>query len=342
MREMRLALGAATAVAVLSAACGGVENEPNLARAIERTESTASSRFDVRATERSFGRDSELTCDGMADYARKRMRLLCGEFGDFIAIGETLYFRGTTAVILGSRERWLKIRDSDEGSSIHDLSPVTLLAMLRAASRETEQLGDEEVRGIPTVGLRLTVDCEEAELDCEGETTPVDVWIDEEGLVRRIFLESGGTPGTIDFFDFGVEVDIRPPPDDQVDDFDGLSRKRCEVGVGTPVADGDLLDALRRHGFTMDREEECGADVAAILIGQVRKPVESGFLMCRVYDTPPRAAPSSPRTSTLGGVGNVRLRNLDCSLMLLRNAGGQDALRRLEETFAELERSIDP
>ena len=31
-----------------------------------------------------------------------------------------------------------------------------------------------------------------------------------------IELEDDGTPGTIEFYDFGVEVDIEPPPADQV------------------------------------------------------------------------------------------------------------------------------
>jgi hypothetical protein len=42
----------------------------------------------------------------------------------------------------------------------------------------------------------------------------VDVWIDEEGLVRRIALEDGGSPAAVEFFDFGVEVDIEAPPPD--------------------------------------------------------------------------------------------------------------------------------
>ena len=152
---MRLALAAVAGLAAIAAACGGVENEANLAKAIERTEATGSSRIEMRLVETAFGRASELGCDGIADYSRKRLRLLCGEYGDFVAIGETLYLRGSAVSMLGAGDRWLRIQDSDSGSSIYDLSPVTLLAMLRAASRQTERIGEEDIRGAPTVDGQL-------------------------------------------------------------------------------------------------------------------------------------------------------------------------------------------
>jgi hypothetical protein len=338
---MRLELAAVAALSVLAAACGGIESEPNLAKAVKRTEATGSSRIEVRAAETAFGRESEIRCDGIADYMHRRLRLLCGAYGDFIAIDETLYLRGSTAVLFGGGDRWLKIEDSDPGTSVHDLSPVTLLAMLRAASRESERLGEEEVRGVPTVGYRLTVQCEEAELACEGETAPVDVWIDGDGLVRRLFLESGGTAGTIEFFDFGVDADIEPPPPGQVDDVDQLAARPCKAGGGSPVTDDAALDVLRRHGFAMEREEECGGHVASLLLGPVGNGADAGFLTCRVYGTPPSAAPTSPRTTTFTGTGSVSLENLECSLIFLGGAG-EDALSRLEEAFADLERSIRP
>jgi hypothetical protein len=339
---MRLALAAVAGLVLFAAACGGIENEANLAKAIERTEATGSSRIEIRTAEIALGPERELRCDGAADYSLKRLRLLCGDYGDFIAIDETLYLRGLAAATLGSPERWLKVPDTDQDSSIHDLSPVTLLAMLRAASRETERIGEEDVRGVPTVEYRLTVHCEEADLVCEGESAPVDVWIDDEGLVRRLFLDANGMAGTVEFFDFGIDVDIQPPAADQVDDIDRLSARRCEVGVGSPVTDREALAVLGRHGFTMERQEECGANAVAVLVGGMGKAVDTGFIMCRVYEVPSRAAPSTPRTSTVAGVGYVRLENLDCSLLGGSDALAHGVLKQLEDAFAEIERSIHP
>jgi hypothetical protein len=50
----------------------------------------------------------------------------------------------------------------------------------------------------------------------------------------------------------------------------------------------------------------------------------------------------TPRTSTYAGVGYVRLEHLDCSLLPKSDGLGEGVLNRLEEAFAERERSIHP
>ena len=69
----------------------------------------------------------------------------------------------------------------------------------------------------------------EAQLDQLGETSiPVDVWVDADGLVRRMQLDMGGMLGgtatlTIELFDYGQPVDIEvPSPDDVRSLTDGL------------------------------------------------------------------------------------------------------------------------
>lgn len=134
-----------------------------------------------------------------------------------LALEGALYFKDEL-----SSGKWQKSPDDAE-SPVSGFSPEKLLSMLRSASRETERLGEEDVRGELTVRYRLTVSCEEAALtDCSGETAPIEVWIDENGLVRRIWFEDGGSTGTLEFFDFGLAVDIQPPPADQVEDSDDL------------------------------------------------------------------------------------------------------------------------
>jgi len=210
MRAMRLVLFAA--VVVIAAGCGGVDNEPNLAAAIEKTEDAGSLRIEIAASDIEDGKPIEIACRGEADYEGRRLRITCdyGDMGDldYIAIGNTTYLRGDLFGLRGDATKWVKSTE-DEGLAVQ-LSPQRLLAMLRGASQETRRVGAADVRGVSTVRYRLRVDCEHAELfDCEEATTPVEVWIDEDGFVRRIWLEEESGSGTIEFYDFGVDADGR-------------------------------------------------------------------------------------------------------------------------------------
>ena len=65
-------------------------------------------------------------------------------------------------------------------------------------------------------------------IELSGQSTiPMDVWIDEEGLTRRIRYEqklpdSSTMELTQEYFDFGVEVDVSPPSEDDVLDITDL------------------------------------------------------------------------------------------------------------------------
>lgn len=127
--------------------------------------------------------------------------------------------------------------------------PVALLDELRGAVDEVEQLGDEEVGGVDTQHLRVTVDVRRAidnapegrrdELRTAAEALgvpdryPMEIWIDDDALPRRILTvietedEAFGTTTRemrTDLFDYGEPVDIdAPDPDDVVDFSDLLS-----------------------------------------------------------------------------------------------------------------------
>lgn len=96
-----LALLAALSLCLVVAGCGGVENEPNLAKAVERTEALGSAQFTIEGVETSDGRRIEVDCTGAADYPSRRFEVDCdyGELGklDAIAIGDDVYLRGIWA-----------------------------------------------------------------------------------------------------------------------------------------------------------------------------------------------------------------------------------------------------
>jgi hypothetical protein len=162
-------------------------------------------------------------------------------------------------------DKWLKIDLAEAGEAAGvDLgalqqanqNPAQLMQFLRGASDDIEELGQEEVRGVETTRYRATLDLDEAveqgadigefseemreQLEAEVErlkdqtgldTLPVEVWIDDENLLRRMRMEvSFPVEGeqvemdmTMDFFDFGVDVRVTPPPDDQTVDITALA-----------------------------------------------------------------------------------------------------------------------
>jgi hypothetical protein len=156
-------------------------------------------------------------------------------------------------------KQWIKVdlqeTAKDQGIDLTSLiqlgrggDPSDALAYLRAAG-EVEEVGTEEVRGVETTHYATVTDLEKVpELALEesrervkqsvdqlikltGKSTqPMDVWVDGEGLVRRLSIEqtveqgpeTSKTTTTIELYDFNSEVSIEVPPADQVSDIKDL------------------------------------------------------------------------------------------------------------------------
>ncbi len=130
-------------------------------------------------------------------------------------------------------------------------SPTEQLDQLRAAG-DVEEVGTEEVRGEEATHYTVVLDFQallDEGADALGEVlgdedvefftglfeslggdTTVDVWITDDGLpVRHSTTSSFEIAGqvvesdiTMEFFDFGVDVNPEPPPADEVMSFDDL------------------------------------------------------------------------------------------------------------------------
>lgn len=125
--------------------------------------------------------------------------------------------------------------------------PRTLLDVLKAASAQIETVGSEELHGVETTHYRAMIDPREYANVAPGEkreelfslveqmgvqsglaTIPVDVWLDSNGLVRKLLLEISATnPGSsessdasiaFELWDYGENVEIVLPPVTQVVD----------------------------------------------------------------------------------------------------------------------------
>lgn len=129
--------------------------------------------------------------------------------------------------------------------------PALTFAYLRAASDDTQEVGQEDVRGVETTHYRVTVELArvadlvpeeqreetraavQALIEATGlETVPVDAWIDGDGLIRRMDLgyedvevgpgKKGDMSMSMELYDYGVAVDVELPPSDQVMSFEEL------------------------------------------------------------------------------------------------------------------------
>ena len=125
--------------------------------------------------------------------------------------------------------------------------PRELLDFLQGVSGEIETVGSEVLRGVRTTHYRATIDpLEYAKLappekrqeleslveQMAGQSglgaIPVDVWLDENGLVRKLTMAFSATqPGTsessdvsmtFELYDYGERVDIDLPPESEVVD----------------------------------------------------------------------------------------------------------------------------
>jgi hypothetical protein len=168
--------------------------------------------------------------------------------------GARTYMRMPMLDALTGTSGWLSMTPEDLGLASDALgmgfgpsnNPIQMMEALRGISDDLEELGTEEVRGEPTTHYRAVVDLEraveqvpealqpliEAQLGALGSTLPVEVWLGDDGLVRRISMDmakllaiasagSGqameGGAMVIEYFDYGadIEVDI-PDPEDTI------------------------------------------------------------------------------------------------------------------------------
>jgi hypothetical protein len=247
------------------------EDANALAAAFNKTNDAGSSRMSFRIRMDAQGQSVEFGGQGSFDYRRARGRIaydlteLAKVDPESEGIGKmTMVFDGVVFYMqmeglqeeLPPGKRWLKLDLTKVGAgawaelgglSQLSQSPAQMLAYLRAASTEIDEVGTQTVRGVETTQYRATVDLRKAlELQIEQappkfreamrrdmeeslsttglESIPLDVWIDGDGLPRRMVAdfdmsadgEEVHMETAVDLFDFGVAVSAPIPPADEV------------------------------------------------------------------------------------------------------------------------------
>lgn len=152
---------------------------------------------------------------------------------EIVSAGNSFYFRGGPFSNLPGGKEWVRVQDSSPLADVGQNDPATMLEYLAATSEVTEK-GDEQIRGAHTkhYGARIQVDkiadraspdmrprvekLVEAIRDSGIDEIPLDVWVDDQGFVRREAMnwhpEGGSINMKVDFFDFGEPVHILIPP----------------------------------------------------------------------------------------------------------------------------------
>lgn len=245
-------------LALVVAACGtrsGFQADP-VAAAATKTGEAGTSRVAFRLSANVLGRDVDLQAQGAFDYEAARGRfqvdassLLAGAAVEVRAVDSTLYVRvpAGLSLFVPAMKPWLAVRgeQSLDAFGLEELQqdPGQLLALLRASSTQVTKTGTAVVRGTETTRytahIELTkaleanaddlglTELERAQLRRAAQelrrqakltTLPVGVFVDGDGLVRRLTFASGAERVSVDFWDFGTDVDVQAPPAADVTD----------------------------------------------------------------------------------------------------------------------------
>jgi hypothetical protein len=128
--------------------------------------------------------------------------------------------------------------DLGQLTQLSQSDPSQALDFLQGASDDFHEVGTEDVRGAPTTHYAGTIDLAKAAENAPADIAeqyrklaelapsskvPMDVWVGEDGYVHTRRFEQKLTEGASmtmeeELYDFGANVDVSPPPEDQVVD----------------------------------------------------------------------------------------------------------------------------
>jgi hypothetical protein len=357
----------------LCAGCGTVAEPPDaVSDAAAKTVSSLSWRFEVAMTTRGpVGADPfEWHAHGVQDVATHRTRTVFEgrpedlQVDEIVTIDKTTYIHYTPDARGDDGKAWTKYDDDEETDELYGVglgNPTTVLGLLRDTSRSIERLGVEPVRGVRTTRSRAIVDVaklERRELGSDfpvadggnDETMPVDVWIDDDGRVRRLAYTDtwhgrdgdASSESRVEFFDFGVDVDVQPPPAEGVS-AELFPQRTCDASRAGPISVDDVLAALRRHDFDVVAEQRSPMCVGPVAGSVTNAPWmdpqsatdDGGDVRCYVW-----ARGDGERryyvVDTVGGERPVthEVENVACTLSMFDGVG--DAESRFRVAMKEL------
>jgi outer membrane lipoprotein-sorting protein len=204
------------------AACGGtnaLRTVDPLARASEKTANAAGAHLALNARITALGQTIAVSGSGeIGDNGRKaHMRLsppMSSAPLEAVAADGALYLRGgpISSVAQG---KWVRVKADDSSFNLGTADPAKLLEYLRSTSK-VEKRGTATVRGVRTTHYVARIQPKQLK-----KAVPVDVWVDENGLVRRLSVHLQQVNASLDLFDFG-DVNIDVPADSETVDLSNM------------------------------------------------------------------------------------------------------------------------
>jgi hypothetical protein len=238
------------------------------------------------------------------------------------------------------------------------------LEMLRAATGELERVGDESIRGVETAHYRGEIDyatyVEQApagrrknlreELKRRSElgsvTIPLEVWVDAENRVRRYRTRDRGEVKTVELYDFGVEVSVRPPPPAEV--MTAAEHERAEeakfsrsIGSDRPVA----ARFITRTTYSRDWKEKSegifdwGSRTGRLVTTDAGERTELIQIGERCFARSENGPWKASKAEDVGGLCSVELESPAGQLQLMRATAsefeqvGQASVRGVSTTY---------
>jgi hypothetical protein len=186
--------------------------------------------------------------EGVMDYVHHRGRIVYSSDSEMLFDGKVTYLNWP----MPWRQDAVWLRYEDEVSDVDPLdlsdratrNPIRLLAFLTGASDDVREVGQDDVRGTRTTHYEGTLDLQtvvnqapadqRAELQealsfiAEDQPTmvPFGLWVDGAGVAHRLRIEGPvGMRMTIEYFDFGVPVELTPPPANAIMTTEELSKE---------------------------------------------------------------------------------------------------------------------
>lgn len=238
--------GGTSSAATLDLAPLAASDDPAyVAAALERTNEVSSFRYEISMTGEITGLGSiEMEMGGEADLAAEAVSMkldfgsLMAGFGDLgemppgldgdiemRVIGDTAYMSSDLFGDLGLGSGWLAVPLGaagdlfGSGGLVPSGGPEEMFESLEGVA-SVEIVGTETVRGTETTRVRAEIDPELFDAvagDTGMHVAPVEIWIDEVGLMHRFSMTAAEVSGaftmTMDVFDYGADVDIEVPSD---------------------------------------------------------------------------------------------------------------------------------
>lgn len=255
------------AVAVLLWGCADDSPQALLDRAPAALERAGTARFSMEVAT-TGGQADTFTAEGAQDLRTGALRMSvdvgAGQpEAETLLVDNQLYVRSGLTRLFGlDPDTWIRF-DLEEaaqqsGFASEELlsanaGPVALLQQLRGAAQDVQSLGPDEVRGVATTRLQITVVTDRAidqapeevreQLRAYARATglpdryPMEVWLDRDGLPRRLRTVLDSTDGgrtvtqqvVLELYDYGDDVDLTPPDPDRVVDLQDLIEQLDEL-----------------------------------------------------------------------------------------------------------------